>query len=1174
MSTTSIKTTCSYCGVGCGIIATKDERGHLSVEGDPDHPVNKGMLCSKGRNLNYVVQDHTDRILHPEMRLHRLHPRQRVSWERAMQRAAAVFKSIIAEHGPDSVGFYVSGQCLTEEYYLINKLVKGFIGTNNIDTNSRLCMSSAVVAYAKMLGEDLVPVAYEDLELSDCLFVAGANPAWCHPILWRRVEAHKAANPEVKIIVVDPRRTDTCAIADLHLQLIPGTDVLLYHAIARQLWNDGRADHDFIRDHTEAGENYIRILKDINLRKAAKACGVPLDQIKLAAKYIGNAKAFMTMWAMGLNQSKVGVEKNGALINLHLLTGQIGKPGAGPFSLTGQPNAMGGREVGGMSSLLAAHRVLSNPADRKEIADFWGVEQLPAKPGLSATQMFEALESGKMKAVWVICTNPAVSMPNANQVERALNKARFVVVQDISHRSETAEYADLLLPAAGWLEKPGTMTNAERRVSYLAPLAKPPGTARTDVDILSDFARHMGYSGFFFDDVSEVYDEYVRMTAGTNIDVSGLSHRRLREEGSFQWPVPHPTHPGTPRLFTDHRFATENGRARFLSTASHLQPIPRSPADKPYILTTGRLRDQWHTMTRTGKVARLRRHQPGPLLEIHPLDAYDLELADDQLALVTSGFGKVIVRVKHSTSIRQGVVFLPMHWGKTLNASSTRANNLTDDQVDPYSKQPNFKFTYVSVEAYRKPKERVVVIGAGAAAYRFVSSYRQRNRTDEVVVISKEPNAFYNRVLLPEYISDHLGWESLEKMNATIQRKLRFDLLTGLTAEHIDREQKVILTNDGATHPYDRLIIATGSRPFVPRDVPTHLPGVFTMRRREDADGLKEYLRLGDASVPRSRHVLIVGGGLLGLELAAALREANVRITIVQRSNRLMERQLDVTASLLLAREVQNRGIQIYFRNEVETVFSDKDHDSLRVTFKSGKELDCSAIVYAIGTRPNLEIGREAGLDCGRGIAVNDRLCTSDPAIYSIGEVAEWRGQRFGITAAAEQQADILANYLAGDDNAVYDGSVLMNILKFDKFDLCSIGEVNPPSGDASYEEIVFRDTSQNYYKKCIVRNDRLIGAILLGDKNEFSEFRALIEERIELSEKRKELLRSGTTKAPLLGRVVCSCNNVGKGNLLQAIGDGAHDLKSLCTATGSGLGCGSCKPEMQLILEEATVKQ
>jgi len=424
-----VKTTCSYCGVGCGIIAGKDDRGRLTVAGDPDHPVSRGMLCSKGRNLNYVVQDHTDRLLYPRMRLHRNHPLQKVTWSKAMERAAAVFKGIIAEHGPDSVGFYVSGQCLTEEYYLINKLAKGFIGTNNIDTNSRLCMSSAVVAYAKMLGEDIVPVAYDDLELSDCIFVAGANPAWCHPIIWRRVEAHKADNPEVKIIVVDPRKTDTCSIADLHLQLIPGTDVILYHAIARQLWKDGRVDHEFVKNHTEAGENYVRILKDINPRAAAKACGVPLKDIKLAARYIGDARAFMTMWAMGLNQSKVGVEKNGALINLHLLTGQIGKPGAGPFSLTGQPNAMGGREVGGMANLLAAHRVLSNAADREEVARFWGVDKLPANPGLTATQMFNALESGKLKAVWVICTNPVVSMPNANQVDRALRKAKFVVVR-------------------------------------------------------------------------------------------------------------------------------------------------------------------------------------------------------------------------------------------------------------------------------------------------------------------------------------------------------------------------------------------------------------------------------------------------------------------------------------------------------------------------------------------------------------------------------------------------------------------------------------------------------------------------------------------------------------------------------------------------------------------------
>ena len=1172
----TVKTTCSYCGVGCGIVARRDANGRVRVEGDPDHPVNRGKLCSKGRTLDYVVEDRSDRLLYPELRLSRGHALSRVSWDAALDRAAAVFRALIVEHGPDSVGFYVSGQCLTEEYYLVNKLVKGLIGTNNVDTNSRLCMSSAVVAYARTLGEDCVPISYDDIEASDCLFVAGANPAWCHPILWRRVEAHKAANPDVKIVVVDPRRTDTCAIADLHLQLIPGTDTLLYHAIARRLYDTGQLDAEFIRRHTDDARAYLRLLDAVSIRKAAKQCGVSVADIRLAAEYIGEARAFLTMWAMGLNQSRVGVEKNGALLNLHLLTGQIGKPGAGPFSLTGQPNAMGGREVGGMASLLAAHRVLANPEHRAEVARFWGVPDLPAQPGLTATQMFDALESGRMKAVWVICTNPAVSLPRGGRTDRALRKARFVVVQDISRRSDTADYADVLLPAAGWLEKAGTMTNSERRVSYLEPLVEPPGEARPDADILCDFARRMGYAGFDFRDVSEVYDEYARMTVGTNIDVSGLSHRRLRDEGTFQWPVPHARHPGTPRLFTDRRFYTPSGRARFALTEHHDEGLPPPEPGRPLILTTGRIRDQWHTMTRTGKVQRLRRHIDRPFLEIHPADARRYGLADGQLTVVTSGGGEVRVHARVDERIREGVVFLPMHWGKTLQSDLTRANNLTHDELDPHSKQPNFKFTYVAVGPYRKPPERIVVIGAGAAAFRFLATYRELNDRDRITVLSREPDAFYNRVLLPEYVTDHLDWQQLQKLRAGEAERLRVDLVTGRAAVAIDRKRRLVWDDAGREHEYDRLVIATGSRSFVPRDVPTQLSGVFTMRRRSDADGLRRYL----AGRPEA-HVLVVGGGLLGLELAAALRTRAVRVTIVQRGGRLMERQLDATASRLLAEDVTARGIQTYFRNEVSTVFeqdggaessSPQADGELLVTFKSGKQITCDAIVYAIGTRPNLELAREAGLPCARGIVVDDRLRTADERVYAVGEVAEWRGTRYGITAAAEQQADVLAHALAGDPSAVYEGSVLMNILKFEGLDLCSIGEVEVPEGVDGYEEIVFSDLSQRYYKKCVVHNDRLVGAILLGDKNEFAEFRALIEDRIELSDKRRALLRSGKPKPPPVGRVVCSCNDVGAGDLSAAVAAGATDLKSLCAATGAGLGCGSCKAECQTILENHAV--
>lgn len=1169
-SPNQVKTTCSYCGVGCGILAEVDADGRLSVAGDPTHPANGGQLCSKGRNLNYVVSDTSDRLLYPEMRSHRSHPRRRVSWEHALHRAAAVFGSLIDEYGPDSVAFYISGQCLTEEYYLVNKLVKGFLGTNNIDTNSRLCMSSTVVAYTKALGEDAVPGTYEDIDHTDCLFVAGANPAWCHPIIWRRVEARKAAYPGMKIIVVDPRRTDTCALADLHLQINPGTDVLLYHAIARRLYDTNRIDLEFIRDHTEADENYLRILKGVHLRSAAKICGVSLDDIKLAASYIGDARAFLSMWAMGLNQSRVGVEKNGALINLHLLTGQIGKPGAGPFSLTGQPNAMGGREVGGMASLLAAHRELSNPLHRAEVARFWGVESLPAQPGLTATQMFDALESGQLKAIWIICTNPSVSLPNAGLADAALQKARFVVVQDISRNSDTAAFADLVLPAAGWLEKSGTMTNSDRRVSYLPALVPPPGEARPDADIICDFAQKMGFRGFDYRDVSEVYDEYARLTAGTRIDVSGLSHDRLRREGTFQWPVPSPVHPGTPRLFTDHRFYTNTGRARFTSTISHTERPPQAPPGRPWILTTGRIRDQWHTMTRTGKVARLRRHIDLPFLDIHPLDAATEKLEEQQLAVVSSGQGEVRVRVRYNRSMKRGVVFLPMHWGKTLGSALTRANNLTDDTLDPYSKQPNYKFCHVGVRAYEKPRERIVIIGAGAAAYRFIASYREQNTRDPIRVFTGEANAFYNRVLLPEYVSEHLSWQQLEKIRQHERYRLDFELHYDTHIDRIDRTERMVYTRGGEAYPYDRLILATGSRPFVPRDVPLHLPGVCTLRQREDADRLRERLRPPERA--GEAHTLIVGGGLLGLELAAALQEIGTRVTLVQRSNRLMERQLDATASQLLAEDVARRGIQTYFRNEVDTIFpaeEESDRGGLRVTFKSGITLLCDAVVYAIGTRPNLELARACGLRCAGGVEVDDRLTTSDPRIHAIGEVAEWRGKRYGITAAAEQQADLLAASLAGDPSAVYAGSVAMNILKFRDLDLCSLGEVTVPPGVPGYEEVVFRDLSRRYYKKCVVYQDRLVGAVLLGDKHEFAEYRALIEDRMELGERREELLRSAGSREPVRGRVVCSCNNVGAGNLADAVKRGCRGFNELVAQTGAGLGCGSCKPEVKSILDQ-----
>ncbi|MCV9386509.1 nitrate reductase [Reichenbachiella ulvae] len=1165
-NSTKAKTTCSYCGVGCGIEVSVDKKGKIELEGIEDHPVSRGMLCSKGRNLNYVVQDQTDRLMYPQMRWSKYHPLERVDWDTAIDRAAAVFKTFIEKHGPDSVGFYVSGQCLTEEYYLVNKLTKGYIGTNNVDTNSRLCMSSAVMGYVKTLGEDSVPISYEDIELADTFLIAGANPAWCHPILFRRIEAHKEKNPDTKIIVIDPRVTDSCSLADLHLQLRPGTDITLLQAIGRVLIEEGNIDLDFIQNHADGFDSYKEEVMSTSLEDASKICDVSIDDIKLAASYIGNAKAYLSMWTMGLNQSTQGVNNNLALINLNLITGQIGKPGAGPFSLTGQPNAMGGREVGGMASLLAAHRKQASPEDRQEVANFWGVDSVPDKPGLTATQMFDALDSGELKAIWIICTNPSVSMPDANLVDRAMKKAKFVVVQDISSRSDTVKYADLILPAAGWLEKEGTMTNSERRISYLPKMVDAPGEALADSEILIRFAKKMGYPGFEFKNEEEVYKEHCQLTKGTNIDISGLNYDRLKNEGSVQWPVPSETHPGTPRLFTDKKFYTPNQKAQILTTGVSNEADMLSQ-DFPLVLTTGRIRDQWHTMTRSGKVSKLNKHISKPYLEIHPSDAAERGIKNGDSVLISGARGEVRVNATVTENIKKGVVFLPMHWGKLMGSEFGRANNLTNKAFDPISKQPGFKYSAVEVKKYKKPKQKIVIVGAGAAAYRFLNTYRSLNEEDEIHVFSKEEYPFYNRVLLPEYVNQHKQWEDLLKFKYGEFEELNVHLHTSCSIDKINREEKTVLDQHGQTHDYDVLILATGSRAFVPPNVPIDKPGLFTMRDRQSADALKEF-------TGNQGHVVIVGGGLLGLELASALREIDVEVSVIQLSARLMERQLDPMASTLLRALMEDMGINVYTNDEVQAVRSYEAEKRIEADLKSGKTIKGNAIVYAIGTRPNSEMAREIGLDCGRGILVNDYLQTSDPAIYAIGEIAEFNRGLNGTTAAAEDMADISARHIAGDLTAMYKGTVPMNILKFPDLDLCSIGLPDPPPSLKGCEEILFIDKSQKYYKKCIIHEDKLIGAILMGDKSEFAEFKELIENNVELSDKRKELLRSGDAGEPMLGSLVCSCNNVGTGNLEKAMDAGCSTLIDVCQATGAGLGCGSCKGEIQQMLKSHQPKE
>lgn len=1207
----TIKSTCCYCGVGCGVEVTRDGAGGLSVSGDEEYPVNEGMLCSKGRNLHQVAMDRDRRLRRPMMRPRPGMGLEETDWDPAMDRIARTFRRLIDTYGPKSVAFYVSGQFTTEEYYVANKLMKGYVGANNIDTNSRLCMSSAIAGYQDAVGEDAPPISYADIEACDCFFITGANPAWCHPILFRRIERRKEANPNTKIIVADPRKTDTASIADLYLPVRPGSDVTLFNAIASELIANDWIDRSFIEDHVEGFEALRDEVDDVDPARAARSCGVPSDDVRKAARWIGRSPTFLSMWAMGLNQSSRGTDKNRALINLSLLTGQIGKKGSGPFSLTGQPNAMGGREVGGMATKLAAHRDLSDPDHRAEVADFWGVEEISPNPGYPAAEMIDALESGELKAVWIMCTNPVVSMPDAGRVERVLEHAELTVVQEISADADTIGVADVVLPAASWLEKEGTMTNSERRISHLPRVIDPPGQARPEAEILCDFARRMGWGDAFdYEDASEIYAEYAALTAGTSIDVSGLSYERLEEERSVQWPCPSEDHPGTERLFENGRFFTDSGRARLHAVRSEestgaeravgseppSEKMPagpggdgavagddvlpeeaatsdRRPADGeraaseayPLVLTTGRVRDQWHTMTKTGTVNRLRQHVDEPALQMHSHDAEERGLEDGATVHVRSGRGEVEVPLAVTDRIRRGVVFLPMHWGTAICDGRGRANNLTEARVDPVSRQPAFKFTPVEVEPVDREPERIVVVGAGAAARQFVESFRRHRDEDELVVFGREPERFYNRVLLPEYISGHRPWSGLRTSEADLPERLDIEFHRGVEVVGIDREDGRVLDENDRWHDYDRLVLSTGSRAFEPPGMPTHRGGIFSLRSRSDADAIQEHL---DPDEP----VVIIGGGLLGLELAAEIHRMGLACTVVEAEEHLMHRQLDPTASELLREELEERGIEVITGDLVNEYPGDGEIEEVRTL--TGRELPCQALFVAVGTRPNVEIAEEAGLETDRGVVVDDHLRTSDPSIYAIGEIAQHRGELYGITPVANEQAEIAAAHAAGDRWARYEGSVNFNLLKIHGLDVCAAGTVEvPEEADGSeYEEIVLLDRRKRYYKKCVVRDNRLVGAVLIGDQTEFAQYRYWIAEGLELNERREDLLRPGTASAgdPPDGPLVCSCHNVGEGDLEKLIEAGTGGLEELRRESRAGTGCGSCIPELKMMLEDA----
>ncbi len=706
------KATCPYCGVGCGVLIEHDGARITGVRGDPAHPANFGRLCTKGATLHLSARPET-RLLHPELRTARGEPRQRVGWDAAIGAAAQRFAEAIATHGPDSVAFYISGQLLTEDYYVFNKAMKGLIGSNNVDTNSRLCMSSAVAAYKQTLGADAPPCAYEDFDHADCLLIAGGNPAYAHPVAFRRIEDARKARPDMKLIVVDPRRTDTAAAADLHLALLPGTDIWLYNAMLHVLLREGLVDTTFIAAHT-AGFDALRAhVEAVTPTVAAEKCGLDAAAIVTAARWWGRAPAAMSLWCQGLNQSTHGTHNGAALIALSLATGKIGRAGCGPFSMTGQPNAMGGREVGGLANLLSAHRDLANPAHRAEVARLWGVDSVPETPGLTAVELFRAAAEGRIKALWIACTNPAQSLPEQALVSEALRRCDFVVLQEAFRSTETAPFADLMLPAATWGEKEGTVTNSERRITRVQRALPPPGEARADWRIVCDFAQALSSligkpqaaALFAYDKVEEIFAEHVATTAGRDLDITGLDYAVLDGAGPQQWPFPAGMAVADAarrtRLYGDGRFPTPSGRARFVVPAGETT-AEQADEDYPIALTSGRLRDQWHGMSRTGKVARLYSHVDEARIELHPADLRRFEVASGELVRVSSRRGEIVLRAVASDEVRRGQAFVAMHWGRNV-LNSAGVNALMAGDFDPFSKQPELKHAAVRIDKVALP---------------------------------------------------------------------------------------------------------------------------------------------------------------------------------------------------------------------------------------------------------------------------------------------------------------------------------------------------------------------------------------------------------------------------------------------------------------------------------------
>ena len=1148
------RSTCSYCGVGCGVIITERAGKIVSVRGDKEHPANLGMLCSKGRELHETVHL-PNRLLRPMLRADKNSLRNPIEWNDAFALAAKKIQEAISSRGPDSVGFYISGQLLTEDYYVFNKLAKGFVGTNNVDSNSRLCVSSAVVAYKKAFGVDGPPTSYSDIDEADLFFIAGSNTAWCHPIVFRRIEKAWEADPSKKLIVLDPRKSATARVADIHVQLRPGSDLVFITALLAELHRRGQTKAEYIEAYTENFEALATTFPQYTIERVEAECGVSRELFLQVLNTWQDSHVALSMWAMGINQAMNGTVTSSAIINLHLATGHIARPGAGPFSLTGQPNAMGGRETGAMSNLLGAHRELGNEDDRRAFESLWNSGPISPKPGLSAVDLFEAAADGALDVLWIACTNPAVSMPDANAVHAALERTPFVIVQDIVGTTDTAHFADLLLPAAGWGEKAGTVTNSERRITRIKAAISAPGMALPDWQIVCGVAKELGYpEQFGYDSPNEIFAEHAESTRGRDCDVTGATSQRL-EVGPVQWPIAEGSEEGTERLYTDGAFPTKSGKAQFVAAEKVLEHETGSDTF-PMLLTTGRMRDQWHTMTRTGRVPELMQHAPVPELQISEADAnaYDVETGDE--LVVENDRGEFRMKVEVSDACLPGMLFAPMHWGREFSAASPNA--VTSGNYDPFSQQPALKQCAVRVRARNVAQQgRVVIVGAGHAGVACALEIRALDSQREITILGDERARPYNRVRLHEAAAGISTMNEIALADAARLESLNIELRRDSSVFEINRGRSCVTLASGEEIQYSSLVLAMGAAPRKPNI--TNPSGVYFLRSANDAEKIR-------GALTSAKRIAIIGAGPLGVELAGEIAEAGHTITLATFADLPLNNQLDRRAGELLLNAIEAKGIG-WLPDFALAKFRGEQHVTHAIA-EDGREVEADLIICAIGVLPRTEIAAKAGVLCARGVVVDSRMRTNDKNIFAVGDLAEFEGRCVGLVAVSREQSEVAAAAICGDERASFEWTPHITALKFPGLEVRACGSIEEVS-DPDQDDIELHDRRRGRYRRIIFNRDRIVGQVAIGPFPGFMEVDKRMRQGLRIGEDREMLLSGAYTAKNKSndGPMVCACAGVSAGAVIGAISEGANSVENVRKATDAGGQCGSCRPEVAALI-------